>query len=83
MAGSWLPRVLERAGLAAGLSIGLMLALAGGWLLGDAPLPDVVLALGVLLAGLLGSWRLGPRLPAMRFAVIAIGLSLVWAWRVA
>jgi len=80
---SWLPWAAERAGLPAGACVGVALALVNGWLLEPLPLPEVLLALGVLLAGLLGSWRLGARLPALRFALIALSLALAWALGVA
>jgi len=79
---SWLPAAADRAGLAAGGAIGMALAVAGGWLLEPMPLPEVLLALGVMLFGLLGAWRFGSRLPAVRFALMTLSLAAIWAWRV-
>jgi PTS system mannose-specific IID component len=78
-----LPVAAERAGLFAALSVGAAVAAGSAWLLEHVPLPEVLLALGVLLTGLLGTWRFGSRLPAIRFAIVAITLTLAWAWRVA
>ena len=51
----------------------------------SAPLAaeGLVLALGVLLGGLVGSWRFGARLPSLRYALIILSLALAWAWGVA
>ena len=81
--GSWLPWAAERAGLVAGAGVGIALSVASGWLLGPFHLPEIVLALGVLLGGLVGSWRFGARLPSLRYALIILSLALAWAWGVA
>ena len=79
---SWLPAAADRAGLIAGGAVGMAVAVAGGWLLEPMPLPEVLLALGVMLFGLIGGWRFGARLPALRFALLSLGLAAIWAWRV-
>ena len=77
---SWRPRAAFGAGLAAGALVGLALPLAADWLLdADAP-TDVVLAVVTLLAGLGLAWRLGPRITAVRFGLLAIGLAATLAW---
>ena len=77
---SWLRRAAVGAGLAAGAMVGLALPLAADWLLdADAP-ADVVLAIVTLLAGLGLAWRLGPRITAVRFGLLAIGLAATLAW---
>ena len=77
---SWLPRAAVGAGLAAGALVGLALPLAADWLLdADAP-ADVVLAVVTLLTGLGLAWRLGPRITAVRFGLLAIGLAATLAW---
>jgi mannose/fructose/N-acetylgalactosamine-specific phosphotransferase system component IID len=80
---SWLPWAAERAGLIAGAGVGVALAVVSGWLLEPFQLSEMLLALGVLLGGLVGSWRFGARLPALRFALIILSLALAWAWEVA
>ena len=80
---SWLPRAAVGAGLAAGALVGLALPLAADWLLdADAP-ADVVLAIVTLLTGLGLAWRLGPRITAVRFGLLAIGLAATLAWGIA
>lgn len=77
---SWLPRWASPAGLAAGAVVGLAVPLAADWLLGPLDLKAVGVAVATLLAGLVASWRLGPRITAVKFGLAAIGLALVLAW---
>jgi PTS system mannose-specific IID component len=69
-----------RAGLAAGLLVGLALPLAAGWLLDGETAGHVLLAVGTMLAGLALAWQLGPRITAVRFGLLAIGVAATLAW---
>jgi PTS system mannose-specific IID component len=69
-----------RAGLAAGLLVGLALPLAAGWLLDGETAGHMLLAVGTMLAGLGLAWQLGPRITAVRFGLLAIGLAATLAW---
>lgn len=77
---SWLPRVATPAGLVAGLVVGLAVPLAADWLLEPQGLPAVGVTVVTLLAGLGAAWRLGPRITAVKFGLVAIGLALILAW---
>ncbi len=77
---SWLPGAASQAGLVAGLIVGLAVPLAADWLLDPQGLAAVGIAVVTLLAGLGAAWRLGPRITAVKFGLIAIGLALILAW---
>jgi PTS system mannose-specific IID component len=77
---SWLPGAASRAGVVAGLIIGLAVPLAADWLLDPQGLAAVGIAVATLLAGLGAAWRLGPRITAVKFGLIAIGLALILVW---
>lgn len=77
---SWLPRWASPAGLVAGAAVGLAVPLAADWLLGPFDLEAVGVTVITLLAGLVASWRLGPRITAVKFGLAAIGLALILAW---
>jgi PTS system mannose-specific IID component len=77
---SWLPGAANQAGVVAGLFVGLALPLAADWLLDPQGLAAVGVAVVTLLAGLGAAWRLGPRITAVKFGLIAIGLALILAW---
>ena len=77
---SWLPRVATPAGLVAGLVVGLAVPLAADWLLEPEGLQAVGVTGLTLLAGLGAAWKLGPRITAVRFGLVAIGLALILAW---
>lgn len=79
---SWLPPAANRAGLAAGLLAGMALPLAATWLLEGQYSDAVGLAMVTLGVGLLLGWRGGPRVTAVRFGLVAIGLAaaLAWGW---
>jgi hypothetical protein len=77
---SWLPRAASWAGPAAGLVVGLAVPVAADWLLGPEPLEAVAVTIATLLLGLAASWRLGPRITAVKFGLFAIGLALILAW---
>jgi len=77
---SWLPRVATPAGLVAGLVVGLAVPLAADWLLAPQGLEAMGVTVVTLLAGLGAAWRLGPRITAVKFGLVAIGLALILAW---
>lgn len=77
---SWLPRSIPLAGTVAGIAVGVAVPLAADWLLDPLDLRAVGITLGTLVAGLLLSWKLGPRITAVKFGLIAIGLALLLAW---
>ncbi|MEO8635207.1 MAG: PTS system mannose/fructose/sorbose family transporter subunit IID [Gemmatimonadales bacterium] len=79
---SWLPGAASRAGRAAGLLVGLALPLAADWLLDGESSRNVVLAVVTMLAGLGLAWQLGPRITAVRFGLLAIGIAATLAWRI-
>lgn len=77
---SWLPRAIPVAGTLAGIAVGVAVPLAADWLLDPLDLRAVGITLATLVAGLLLSWKLGPRITAVKFGLIAIGLALLLAW---
>jgi PTS system mannose-specific IID component len=77
---SWLRPAALWAGLSAGLLIGMAVPAVTGWLLRPLGWDTVVLAIATLAAGLLASWRLGPRITAVKFGLGAVGLALLFAW---
>lgn len=77
---SWLPRLAASAGLFAGAAVGLAVPLAADWLLDQLDLKAVLITVVTLLAGLAASWKLGPRITAVKFGLVAIGLALILAW---
>lgn len=77
---SWLPRAVTPAGLLAGLVIGLAVPLGADWLLDPLGRRAAIVTVLTALAGLVASWRLGPRITAVKFGLVAIGLALILAW---
>jgi PTS system mannose-specific IID component len=77
---SWLPEAANRAGLVAGLLVGLAIPLAADWLLETERLAPVLIVLLTLLTGLVASWLVGPRITALKFGLLALGLALIFAW---
>lgn len=80
MGESWLPRATTPSGLLAGLVVGLAVPLAADWLLDPEGLQAVGVTVLTLLVGLGASWKLGPRITAVKFGLVAIGLALILAW---
>jgi mannose PTS system EIID component len=80
LGGSWLPAAANRAGLAAGLLIGLALPLAADWLLDPETARAVLLGTGTMLTGLVAGWLIGPRITAVGFGLVAIGVAVLLAW---
>jgi PTS system mannose-specific IID component len=77
---SWLPNATTPAGLLAGFAVGLAVPLAADWLLEPEGLHAVAVTVLTLLAGLAASWKLGPRITAVKFGLVAIGLALILVW---
>ncbi|HSB53809.1 MAG TPA: PTS system mannose/fructose/sorbose family transporter subunit IID [Gemmatimonadales bacterium] len=77
---SWLPRSTTLAGLVAGAVVGLAVPLAADWLLDPLDLRAVWVTVATLLVGLAASWKLGPRITAVKFGLVAIGVALLLAW---
>lgn len=73
---SWLPTAAERAALAAALAVGLMLPVAGRWLLGGGPTAAIALAGAVALAGTILAVRRVRGYSAVRLTV-AVGVVVL------
>jgi hypothetical protein len=54
--------------------------LAADWLLETERLAPVLIVLLTLLTGLVASWLVGPRITALKFGLLALGLALIFAW---
>lgn len=80
MGNSWLPKAATPAGLLAGVIVGLAVPLAADWLLDPEGLQAVGVTVLTLLLGLGASWKLGPRITAVKFGLVAIGLALLLVW---
>lgn len=77
---SWLTRLAAPAGLVAGGVVGLAIPLAADWLLDPLDIQAVLVTVVTLLLGLFASWKLGPRITAVKFGLVVIGLALILAW---
>jgi PTS system mannose-specific IID component len=77
---SWLKRSITPVGLAAGLLVGLALPVVGHWLLTPAHRIEMAVGLAVMLLTLVGSWRLGSRLPFVPFAFAALLAAALYSW---
>lgn len=77
---SWVPRWAPRAGLVAGLAGGLLLPVAGRALLAGGEGPALGVAGGTLAGGLVAAWALGPRVTAVRYGLLVLGVALLLAW---
>ncbi len=82
IAQSWLRPAAVGSGLVAGALVGLSLPLVAGWLLVPLGWTGGLLAALVLLLGLGAGWWLGPRITAVKFGLVTVGLALllVWGW---
>ncbi|MFZ5623477.1 MAG: PTS system mannose/fructose/sorbose family transporter subunit IID [Gemmatimonadota bacterium] len=76
----WLPRAIARIGPLAGFSVGLAVPLAARWFFPDASRAMAALALGVAMAGLGLSLRLGRAITPIRFTLAALVAALLWRW---
>jgi mannose/fructose/N-acetylgalactosamine-specific phosphotransferase system component IID len=77
---SWLPRALELAGPAAGFAVGLAIPLVATWYLRGFGGRAAVGVAAIAAAGLAAARYLGPRFTTVRFALGAIGLTVVVRW---
>lgn len=77
---SWVPRAAARVGPLAGAAVGLALPLAAGWYLGGFTWHEIVGALSVAVVGAVVPRWFGPSLTSVRFALLAMGLLLLFEW---
>lgn len=77
---SWVPRAVARVGPLAGLTVGLALPLVAGWYLGGFTWREIVGALSVAAVGAVVPRWFGPSLTSVRFALLAMGLLLLFEW---
>ncbi|HEX6615360.1 MAG TPA: PTS system mannose/fructose/sorbose family transporter subunit IID [Gemmatimonadales bacterium] len=77
---SWVPRAIARVGPLAGLAVGLALPLVAGWYLGGFTWREIVGALSVAVVGAVVPRWFGPSLTSVRFALLAMGLLLLFEW---
>jgi PTS system mannose-specific IID component len=80
IAKSWIPGAIERVGPAAGFSIGLAIPLVGRWYLEDIGWPAAVGALAVAATGVAVTRWFGASLTAVRFALLALVLLVLFRW---
>lgn len=80
IAKSWISRAIERVGPAAGFSIGLAVPLVGSWYLEDLGWPAAVGALAVAATGVAVTRWFGASLTAVRFALLALLLLVLFRW---
>jgi PTS system mannose-specific IID component len=74
---SWVPRAADAAGSAAGFGVGLALPLVGVWFLRPFPLPAELGALGLTALGLVAGYVAGARYGALRYALLAVLVTLL------
>ncbi len=79
---SWLPRAVEIVGPVAGFTVGVAVPLVATWYLRGMELRAVLSVAAVAAAGLAASRWLGPMFTTVRFALGAIGLTLVLRWMI-
>lgn len=77
---SWVPRAVARVGPLAGLAVGLALPLVAGWYLDGFTWHEIVGALSVAVVGAVVPRWFGPSLTSVRFALLAMGLLLLFEW---
>ncbi|HEX6668876.1 MAG TPA: PTS system mannose/fructose/sorbose family transporter subunit IID [Gemmatimonadales bacterium] len=80
IAKSWISRAIERVGPAAGFSIGLAVPLVGSWYLEDLGWPAALGALAVAATGVAVTRWFGASLTAVRFALLALLLLVLFRW---
>jgi len=76
--GSWVPRAIARIGPVAGGCVGLAIPLAAGWYLREFGWGGASGALAVAATGAAMARWFGPSLTSVRFALLAMGLLLVF-----
>ena len=77
---SWVPRWIPRAGNAAGFAVGAAIALVPAWYLHGLGPAGIAGTLAVTATGVAVSRWFGPALTAVRFALLAILLLVVFRW---
>lgn len=80
IAKSWISRAIERVGPAAGFTIGLAVPLVGSWYLEDLGWPAALGALAVAATGVAVTRWFGASLTAVRFALLALLLLVLFRW---
>jgi PTS system mannose-specific IID component len=75
---SWLPRAIEWAAPAAGFALGASVPVVAAWYLGIFGWAGAVGAAGVAVAGFALTRWFGPGLTSVRFALLAMGLLLLF-----
>jgi PTS system mannose-specific IID component len=78
ISGSWLPRAIGRVGPAAGFTVGLALPLVARWYLHRLPVTSWLAVVLVALIGVIGARTLGARFSAIRYALVAVALTLAF-----
>ena len=74
---SWVPRAADAAGSAAGFGVGLALPLVTVWFLRPFPIPAGLGALGLTGLGLAAGYVAGARYGALRYALLAVLVTLL------
>ena len=80
IATSWISRAIERAGPAAGFAVGLAVPLVGRWYLEELGSPAAIGALAVAATGVAVTRWFGASLTAVRFALLALVLLVLFRW---
>jgi hypothetical protein len=80
IATSWISRAIEWVNPAAGFSIGLAIPLVGGWYLDVIGWPGALGALAVAATGVAVTRWFGASLTAVRFAILALALLVLFRW---
>ena len=80
IASSWITRAIERVGPAAGFSVGLAIPLVGRWYLEEIGWPAALGALAVAATGVAVVRWFGTSLTAVRFALLALVLLVLFRW---
>jgi mannose/fructose/N-acetylgalactosamine-specific phosphotransferase system component IID len=80
IAKSWISTAIERVGPAAGFAVGLAIPLVGRWYLEEIGWPASIGALAVAATGVAVARWFGTSLTAVRFALLALVLLIVFRW---
>jgi hypothetical protein len=80
IATSWISRAIERVGPAAGFAIGAAVPLVAAWYLDVIGWPGALGALAVAATGVAVTRWFGASLTAVRFALLALVLLVLFRW---
>ena len=80
ISGSWIPRAIARIGPLAGAGVGLAIPVVAGWSLRGFGWAGALGALAVAGVGAAVTRWFGPSLTTVRFALLAMGLLLLFRW---